>query len=223
MQSLVITKIESHFETNLNQLKKNFYTSKLQNEITQISDSHVGVGLEMRLIKKIDPVLGTASRYEPKFNNKIMPNAVRSNYFTVDLNGSRDEVYIVDKPNDDVVAPVYSGTGTLQLKTKSLGVVIAKDIGTIDYDTGQLDILSLNIISISGTANTQLRVVVTPHESSRNISTDILVRATEEATYAVFAQPSRNIILNLDDAAEDATNNIRKGLNVTMVPRVTDE
>jgi len=50
-----------------------------------------------------------------------------------------------------------------------------------------------------------------------------LVRATEEATYAVFAQPSRNIILNLDDAAEDATNNIRKGLNVTMVPRVTDE
>ena len=177
----------------------------------------------MRLIKKIDPVLGTASRYEPKFNNKIMPNAVRSNYFTVDLNGSRDEVYIVDKPNDDVVAPVYSGTGTLQLKTKSLGVVIAKDIGTIDYDTGQLDILSLNVISISGTANTQLRVVVTPHESSRNISTDILVRATEEATYAVFAQPSRNIILNLDDAAEDATNNIRKGLNVTMVPRVTDE
>ena len=67
-----------------------------------------------------------------------MPNVVRSNYFTVDLNGSRDEVYIVDKPNDDVVAPVYSGTGTLQLKTKSLGVVIAKDIGTIDYDTGQL-------------------------------------------------------------------------------------
>ena len=223
LQSLVITKIESHFETNLNQLKKNFYTSKLQNEITQISDSHVGVGLEMRLIKKIDPVLGTATRYEPKFNNKIMPNAVRSNYFTVDLNGSRDEVYIVDKPNDDVIAPVYSGTGTLQLKTKSLGVVIAKDIGTIDYDTGQLDILSLNVISISGTANTQLRVVVTPHESSRNISTDILVRATEEATYAVFAQPSRNIILNLDDAAEDATNNIRKGLNVTMVPRVSDE
>lgn len=223
LQSLVVTKIESHFDTNLNQLKKNFYTSKLQNEITQISDSHVGVGLEMRLIKKIDPVLGTASRYEPKFNNKIMPNAVRSNYFTVDVNGSRDEVYICDKPNDDVVAPVYSGTGTLQLKTKSLGLVIAKDIGTIDYDTGTLDILSLNVISISGTANTQLRVVVTPHESSRNISTDILVRATEEATYAVFAQPSRNIILNLDDAAEDVTNNIRKGLNVTMVPRVTDE
>ena len=33
IQSLVITKVESHFETNLNQLKKNFYTSKLQNEI----------------------------------------------------------------------------------------------------------------------------------------------------------------------------------------------
>jgi hypothetical protein len=204
-------------------LKKNFYHSKLQNDIGKLSDSIIGVNLEMRLIKKLTPTLGASARYEPKFNNKIMPNAVRSNFFIANLNGSRSEVFLADKPNLDVTAPVYSGQGVLQLKTKDKGVVVADNIGTVDYDTGVLDIISLNITEISGVSNDDFRVVATPHESSRNISTDILVRTTEEQSYAVFAQPSRNIILNLDDAAEDATNNIRKGLNVQMVERILDE
>ena len=221
--ALVTTKIEDYFSTNLNELKKNFYHSKLQNDIAKLSDSIIGVNLEMRLIKKLTPTLGSSARYEPKFNNKIMPNAIRSNFFIANLNGSRSEVFLADKPNPDVTAPVYSGQGVLQLKTKSKGVVVADNIGTVDYDTGVLDIVSLNITEISGVANDELRVVATPHESSRNISTDILVRTTEEQSYAVFAQPSRNIILNLDDAAEDTTNNIRKGLNVQMVERIVDE
>ena len=221
--ALVTTKIEDYFSTNLNELKKNFYHSKLQNDIAKLSDSIIGVNLEMRLIKKLTPTLGSSARYEPKFNNKIMPNAIRSNFFIANLNGSRSEVFLADKPNPDVTAPVYSGQGVLQLKTKSKGVVVADNIGTVDYDTGVLDIVSLNITEISGVANDELRVVSTPHESSRNISTDILVRTTEEQSYAVFAQPSRNIILNLDDAAEDTTNNIRKGLNVQMVERIVDE
>ena len=219
----VTSKIEDYFSTNLNELKKNFYHSRLQNDIAKLSDSIIGVNLEMRLIKKLTPTLGSSARYEPKFNNKIMPNAIRSNFFIANLNGSRSEVYLADKPNSDVTAPVYSGQGVLQLKTKSKGVVVADNIGTVDYDTGVLDIVSLNITEISGVANDELRVVSTPHESSRNISTDILVRTTEEQSYAVFAQPSRNIILNLDDAAEDSVNNIRKGLNVQMVERIVDE
>ena len=221
--ALVTTKIEDYFSTNLNELKKNFYHSRLQNDIAKLSDSIIGVNLEMRLIKKLTPTLGSSARYEPKFNNKIMPNAIRSNFFIANLNGSRSEVYLADKPNSDVTAPVYSGQGVLQLKTKSKGVVVADNIGTVDYDTGVLDIVSLNITEISGVSNDELRVVATPHESSRNISTDILVRTTEEQSYAVFAQPSRNIILNLDDAAEDSVNNIRKGLNVQMVERIVDE
>lgn len=223
LRTLIVSRIEDFFDNNVNQLKKNFYFSKLTKEIERVSDSIVATGIEMRLIKKLDPTLGIATRYEPRFNNKIMPLSVRSNYFTVNQNGAVTEVYICDKPNPDVIAPVYSGQGILQLKTKANGTIVASNIGTVDYDTGVMDILSMNISSISGLANTQLRVVTTPHESARNISTDILVRATEEASYAVFAYPARNIILSLDNAAEDVTNNIRRGLNVTMVPRVTDE
>ena len=223
LKSLVVTKIENFFDTQVNQLKKNFYISKLTREIGLVSDAVVASNVEMRLIKKLDPTYSSSKRYEAKFNNKIMPMAVRSNYFTVNLNGSRSEVSLGDVPNPNVVAPVYSGTGTLVLKSKATGEILAQDVGTVDYDTGKIDITGITIESITGAGNTQLRIVCTPHESARNISVDILIRTTAEADYAVEASPAKNIILQLDDSAEDVVANIRKGLSVTMVPRVTDE
>ena len=122
-----------------------------------------------------------------------------------------------------MIAPAYSGQGILQLKTKSTNTIVAQNIGTIDYDTGALDITSLNISSISGDGNTLLRIVATPHESSKNISTDLLIRSTSEQSYVVEAVPSRNIILSLDDSVEDLPNNIKKGVSVTVAARVTDD
>lgn len=223
LKALIVAKIENFFDTEVNQLKKNFYISKLTREIGKVSDSIVASNVEMRLIKKLDPTYSSSKRYEAKFNNKIMPMAVRSNYFTVNLNGSRSEVSLGDVPNPTVVAPVYSGTGTLVLKSKATGEILAQDVGTVDYDTGKIDITSMIIESITGIGNTQLRIVCTPHESARNISVDILVRTTAEADYAVEASPAKNIILQLDDSAEDVVANIRKGLSVAMIPRVTDE
>ena len=111
----------------------------------------------------------------------------------------------------------------MQLKTKSTNTIVAQNAGTIDYDTGALDITSLNISSISGDGNTLLRIVATPHESSKNISTDLLIRSTSEQSYVVEAVPSRNIILSLDDSVEDLPNNIKKGVSVTVAARVTDD
>ena len=223
LKSLIVARIENFFDSQVNQLKKNFYLSKLTREIGLVSDSIVATNVEMRLIKKIAPTYSTSTRYEAKFNNKIMPLAIRSNYFTVNLNGSRTEVSLGDVPNPTVVAPVYSGTGTLVLKSKATGEILAQDIGTVDYDTGKVDITSIIIENITGLANNELRIICTPHESARNISVDILVRSTEEADYAVEAFPAKNIILQLDDSSEDVVANIRRGLSVTMIPRVSDE
>ena len=223
IQSTVSSTVETHFNTNLNELKKNFFYSKLSKEINDVSTSIIGNNIEMRLMKKITPTTGSLTRYEPKYNNKILPLSIRTNFFTADLNGAREEVYLTDKPNADVIAPAYSGQGILQLKTKSTNTIVAQNIGTIDYDTGALDITSLNISSISGDGNTLLRIVATPHESSKNISTDLLIRSTSEQSYVVEAVPSRNIILSLDDSVEDLPNNIKKGVSVTVAARVTDD
>ena len=223
IESLVINAIENHFETNLNELKKNFFYSKLSKEINDVSSSIIGNNLEMRLVKKVTVTKDVATRYEPKYNNKILPLSVRSNYFTADLNGAREVVYIADVPNDDVMAPVYSGQGILQLKTKSTNQVVAQNLGTIDYDTGSLDITSMTVTDVSGAGNDDILIVVSPHESAKNISTDLLVRSTAEQNYAVDALPARNIILSLDDSIEDLPNNIKRGVNVTVVPRITDD
>ena len=49
----MINAIENHFETNLNELKKNFFYSKLSKEINDVSSSIIGNNLEMRLVKKV--------------------------------------------------------------------------------------------------------------------------------------------------------------------------
>ena len=90
----MINAIENHFETNLNELKKNFFYSKLSKEINDVSSSIIGNNLEMRLVKKVTVTKDVDTRYEPKYNNKILPLSVRSNYFTADLNGAREVVYI---------------------------------------------------------------------------------------------------------------------------------
>jgi hypothetical protein len=181
-------------------------------------------------MKKITPKLGVASRYELRYNNKLLASSVRTNYFTANITGSQDEVYITDKPDETFTASQqYNGQrfnlarGELILKSKATNTVIGGTVGTIDYDTGYLDITSMKVDAISGATNSDIRVYITPHESAKNISTDSLVRATEEQSYAVTALPARNIILGLDDSNVDTTNNVKQGVAVTMISRIKDD
>ena len=226
----ILNKISQHFETNVNELKKNFFFSKLSRELDLVNDSIIGNNIEMRLMKKISPTIGEDTRYELKYNNKLLASSVRTNYFTANINGSQDEVYITDRPDETFTASQqYNGQrfnlakGDLILKLKTTNAVVGGTVGTIDYDTGALDIKSLRVDAVSGASNNDIKVYITPHESAKNISTDDLVRATEEQSYAVTALPARNIILSLDDSQIDTTNNVKQGVAVTMISRVQDD
>jgi hypothetical protein len=222
LQALIVAEVEDYFSGSLSALKKNFYYSFLTNRINNVSKSIIGNNIELRIQKRLVPKLGVVARYEPKFNNKILPNSIRTNYFNAVVNNvTYATVTIIDKPNADVVAPVYSGTGILQLKDVGTGTLILENLGTIDYDTGAIDIPALTISSLLGSVET-VRISATPHEGSKNISTDVLVRTTEEQEFAVIPKPARNIILALDQSASDIPNNVRPGISVTMVPRVAD-
>jgi hypothetical protein len=230
IKTSVLAQITSHFNTNVNELKKNFFFSKLSKELDGVDESILANNIEMRLMKKITPKLGVASRYELRYNNKLLASSVRTNYFTANITGSQDEVYITDKPDETFTASQqYNGQrfnlarGELILKSKATNTVIGGTVGTIDYDTGYLDITSMKVDAISGATNSDIRVYITPHESAKNISTDSLVRATEEQSYAVTALPARNIILGLDDSNVDTTNNVKQGVDVTMISRIKDD
>jgi len=84
---------------------------------------------------------------------------------------------------------------------------------------------NLNVKSISGSSVTDLRVSTQPHESAKDIKTEILTRQSAELTNdsgAVEAKPSKNIIITKDTTAADIPNNIRAGITVNMQPRIAD-
>ena len=181
IKTSVLAQITSHFNTNVNELKKNFFFSKLSKELDGVDESILANNIEMRLMKKITPKLGVASRYELRYNNKLLASSVRTNYFTANITGSQDEVYITDKPDETFTASQqYNGQrfnlarGELILKSKATNTVIGGTVGTIDYDTGYLDITSMKVDAISGATNSDIRVYITPHESAKNISTDYI-------------------------------------------------
>ena len=222
IKTTVNTEIESYFNSVLNKLDSNFYYSKLAARIVNQSPSFVAVNLELKLQKRVAPTYNTALKYTFNFNNKVNPYALYSNYFTAKIGSASYEVYVADVPNADVKAPSYNGQGKLVLKTVSRDIIVDANAGTIDYDTGQVILNNLNIVSLSGSSNVNFVISVQPHESAKDIKTEILSRTTETTASAVIPTPSRNIILALDQTSADAPNNVFAGVTITATPKIAD-
>jgi len=223
LQSEVNAELTNYFDTQLNSLDKNFYYSVLSSRIVNLSKSFIAVNLELSLQKRIVPSINTIVRYELPFNSKIQPYSVSSVYFNAQINRATYSVYITDVPDEGVIAPLYSGKGVIQLKTSDKNVIVDANAGTIDYDTGLIVLNSLQVSSIQGSTTT-LNVSCQPHESSKDIKTDILQRTSEESATgeAVIAKPSKNYILVQNTSTADIPNNVRAGTKVSLTARVSD-
>ncbi len=223
LQSEVNAELTNYFDTQLNSLDKNFYYSVLSSRIVNLSKSFIAVNLEISLQKRVVPTINSIVRYELPFNNKIQPYSVSSVYFNALINRATYSVYITDVPDEGVIAPAYSGKGVIQLKTSDKNVIVDANAGTIDYDTGLIVLNSLQISSIQGSTTT-LNVSCQPHESSKDIKTDILQRTsdTSETGAAVIAKPSKNYILAQNTSTADIPNNVRAGTKVSLTARVSD-
>jgi len=223
LQSAVNTELTNYFDTQLNSLDKNFYYSVLSSRIVSLSKSFIAVNLEISLQKRVVPSINSIVRYELPFNNKIQPYSVSSVYFNAQINKATYSVYIADVPDEGVVAPAYSGKGVIQLKTSDKNVIVDANAGTVDYDTGLIVLNSLQVSSIQG-ATTTLNVSCQPHESSKDIKTDILQRTSDisETGAAVIAKPSKNYILAQNTSTADIPNNVRAGTKVSLTARVSD-
>jgi len=223
LQSEVNAELTNYFDTQLNSLDKNFYYSVLSSRIVNLSKSFIAVNLEISLQKRVVPTINTIVRYELPFNNKIQPYSVSSVYFNAQINKATYSVYITDVPDEGVVAPAYNGKGVIQLKTSDKNVIVDANAGTIDYDTGLIVLNSLQVSSIQGSTTT-LNVSCQPHESSKDIKTDILQRTSEESATgaAIIAKPSKNYILAQNTSTADIPNNVRAGTKVSLTARVSD-
>ena len=215
----VLGNVNAYFNQSLNKLNKSFYYTRLHDSINEFSDAIISVNIQTRFQKRMKPDLAVAKNYTFKFNQKLQPRELTSTYFDLTVANVTTKVLLQDIPNAGVVAPLYSGSGTVQAVTPT-GTVIS-NIGTIDYDSGTVSIPSTIIKTLYGTEAT-LRIQVTPHDSVKDITTQALIRTSDTSTAPVVAKPSRNTVLTLDDSVVNSQINSRAGTVITASPEVEE-
>lgn len=205
--------VSNYFNTDLNQLNKNFYYSTLHNMIKSVSPSIISVTMTPTIQKRFLATLNKAINYSFSFNNRIQPRELHSTWMLATINKIQYKVKFQDVPNIDVVAPEYNGAGIVYLVDEN-GTKI-QNVGTIDYNTGKLALNTIEISSLYDT-NTEIKLRTRPHDDSSDITTSTLNRTSDVSTGAVIAKPSQNTVLSLDDTAFNISSGARKGLDITV-------
>jgi hypothetical protein len=209
------TKIEEHFDLNVNKLGKDFYYSKLSADITDTSDAIITNRINLTLHKRFAGVVTDQISFKlnPNFGQSLLPNSLQTTYFNTFLNGTYYDAYMVDVP--DQSPPDPNGTGTIYLKQVETNVVLSSSFGTIDYSTGKILIPKCFFISLLGGA-TAFRIYVKPQNVTADITTKILTNTMESYTGAIIPTISRNSLLKLDQSSANVVANITTGLQVTV-------
>jgi hypothetical protein len=219
VEAAVLEQVNAYFSNQLNKLNKSFYYSRLHDLINKQTSSIISTNIRLGLQKRVKPTFNTTHNYTVKFNQKLQPRELGSTYFDIEISGVVHKAVLSDTPASTVVAPSYSGTGTVNAigtDGQNLGAV-----GTIDYDSGSVDLPSMVLKKLYGT-ETNLRINVTPHDSIKDITTQALIRTSDTSTSAVVAKPSRNTVLLLDDSVLNATINTLSGVRITATKEVEE-
>jgi hypothetical protein len=89
------------------------------------------------MAKEISPFVGTTSDYVLNYNNAIEKGSFRSSLFRLNINGVNFEASVED----------LNGTVRLVSSTRGSKEVLNFNLGTIDYDSG---LINLNNFVVSG-------------------------------------------------------------------------
>ena len=187
LKSNVITTLTTYDTDTLNQFDGVFRYSKVSNLIDDTDTSILSNITTLKLRKSFTPTLASSTLYTISYNNafynphsdhnKTAGGIVSSTGFKID--GNDNEMFLDD-----------DGSGNIRLYYVSSGAraYSTSTQGTIDYDTGEIVLNSLNVASISnirGSVSTLIEITVQPN------SNDIA--------------PVRNQILNIDTANSSIT------------------
>ena len=213
----VLSAVSEFFTVDLNNLNKNLYYSDLHDTIKNTSDSILSVTLNLKVQKRIPmALLNAIGNFKSTFNVKVQPRTLSTTWMDVAITGVTYKSKFVDVPASTVVSPGYFGSGSVWLQDPA-GKLL-KEIGTIDYDTGVINIPEIVISALYAT-DTSVKINMIPHNSVKDLTTDILTRTADISEGAVVAKPAKNTILSLDDSPQNIVTGSTSGVIVTAVPR----
>ena len=167
-KSLIKTQILNYVDNKLEKFGKNMFYSKLLHIIDRYDDSISGNETKLKMQKRLQPRIGTAGGYTINFYNPIyhphdghMEGVVKSSTFKYkDNDGITVNAYILD-----------DGRGKLILyTTKESTKYKIKEIGSVDYGNGSLDLVSFD--PVQDDSSVTIKFTVEPQNvdiySSRN-------------------------------------------------------
>lgn len=149
VKTLVLNKIESFSNTYLNDFNKTFRYSNFVAEIDKAEKSIINNDTEVVPFFLLSPVLNSNTSFSVSFNTPILITTPTQTIHPINTDkGLYSSRFVFDDLNcvleDDGIGKVriMRVTDTEHIKIR--------DVGTIDYTTGQIEIADLNVSSYSG-------------------------------------------------------------------------
>lgn len=184
LSNIVNAAIVNYFSNSTEKFNKPFYFSPLTKSIDNSHVSIVNSLTDILIMKKFSPILGAAERRVLNFYNAIVPGTVESSFYNIfGTTGATSKQQIKD-----------DGLGNLYTVNILTGETVYSSIGTVNYDSGSLEML-LTIYDLP-VDTLDVRVYCQP------VSKNIL--------------PGYNQILGLDSSAAAQTYGRQQGVSVSI-------
>lgn len=138
IQSLVLSQIQTYNTGNLVDFNKTLRYSKLMSAIDSADTSITQTNTKLQIFKNITPIANVKLNVGLEYQNAIVAGTITSTGFTY---GTASSCLLED-----------DGLGKLQIVTYINGVknVLVTSIGTVDYTTGTINIVNLEVVDFFG-------------------------------------------------------------------------
>lgn len=162
--SAVTKEIGRYFNDSLNKFNTAFKYSNISTRIDNVSDAVLSSTTSITLSKKFIPVPERAQTYAFSYNNAILPSTVECVKYSADDGATYSVI------RDD-------GKGGLLYFYRG---VLVKKIGTVDYETGNLSLVTFAFIT---KANTTIEFKATPKASDiQSIRNNLVIAGNIDVT-----------------------------------------
>ena len=207
LRSIVRNAITSYFNTQLNTFEKYLKYSRFVAAIDNADPSISGSQTTLKMIKIIEPEFGVGKTYTLNFSNAIHNphaghvGAVKSEMFTL---GVYSDCYIAD--NGSGILNVYRLVGQVE-------TIVSEEIGTVNYDTGQIVVNNFAPIQMSDEGST-MKFTVDPELQNIYVvrnqiisirAEDILLSITDDATGYGNATAAANTVVTTGASGTSGT------------------
>jgi hypothetical protein len=196
IQSLVVQTIINYDKLYLNDFKSSFRYSKFISQIDNIENASIlSNDTDVKIYKKISPIIGTAQNIDVNFGISLNTEGalLGTEYDSDDLVALQSSTFIL---KGEIVFLADDNNGNIRI-VKTVGkrnIVIIPFVGTVNYSTGSIKLISFSIDSYQLGHNTILLYAATANKDFETTNNVILLLEPNQLNITV--NPVTNIVQN---------------------------